>query len=829
MAVPILAIVAGVGLLALAAGGGKKKKDGFEGVVDQFQDPSLPPNVWATQKKLIMGAGNPAQAQALAGLFFQAGSMKPAQGALVRGFMAMSTPERPIPLQEALRQSAGKLVEFSRAFLDPAIADGDTPLAQEARQALANLGDPKALTDLGAKLARAGFYRSAKLVLAKGQLVNFAASMGNKPVPDTIFTTAASQAQAVLERLQQTGQGPKPGSREEALAKLVQGVAKRLDPKLPPEVRKVVLDLLLKSKDVAKLRQAYRETVGQGYGRTATVLLEKALILEGTPPVEARQKAELAVSRILGMKPPKPKQAGSVQPVSPTNPGTAAPTDKPPTGPRPLPANLDKLKTEAAASRDRARISHVAQVLKTKGFPAHAEELLKLLKTIPAKPPAPPVVNAITKVEPKMPPAMAVELAKELETEKNPDKLEARATKLRAAGYKNAGALFEAAAVKIRAAHAVASGAQTAAAIVKPPAPAPAPAPKPAPRPPPLPGTAAELAVRMVKNLLTHPRKGSEDENLVRSFQTRSGANITRDGKYGVQTALVAGKYVMNIPPPRYFSSSKGTPQSQAQKYRGFLERYAAAKQAEGQLGEAAMFRMSAARPVGGLPQAAAVGTPTPRGTLRLPPGTYLTSIQEPPEHPLLRPVAPPAPPPPETILTSTTSPGQPRPTPSPAPAPMPKPKPTPETSPLLKAAEEMARHLLTKPKKGTEDRILVEAFQREAKLGTDGKYGPGTAKRLGAVVSNVPIVMYWPRGSTSKAVLAYRQALEALARKAESAGNYTRAALLRMSAARERGQGGIAGYVAPTKPRPTSTPDGPLVYQADAMMDDLGAVRATA
>ena len=88
--------------------------------------------------------------------------------------------------------------------------------------------------------------------------------------------------------------------------------------------------------------------------------------------------------------------------------------------------------------------------------------------------------------------------------------------------------------------------------------------------------------------------------------------------------------------------------------------------------------------------------------------------------------------------------------------------------------------------------------FQSKAGLVTDGKPGPGTLKALvtKGSVCDLPLVFYWPRAATSRTVLAYRRDLNAMADKVSAAGNSTCANELRASAARERGQGGVAGYV---------------------------------
>jgi len=64
--------------------------------------------------------------------------------------------------------------------------------------------------------------------------------------------------------------------------------------------------------------------------------------------------------------------------------------------------------------------------------------------------------------------------------------------------------------------------------------------------------------------------------------------------------------------------------------------------------------------------------------------------------------------------------------------------------------------------------------------------------------VSDVPIVMFWPRSATLSNVDAYRQDLLQLADAAAAAGRAQRATLLAQSANREKGQGGVVRVRAP-------------------------------
>lgn len=134
---------------------------------------------------------------------------------------------------------------------------------------------------------------------------------------------------------------------------------------------------------------------------------------------------------------------------------------------------------------------------------------------------------------------------------------------------------------------------------------------------------------------------------------------------------------------------------------------------------------------------------------------------------------------------------------------------PVPQKLPAQKsaveiAADNMVTHLrqiqdkyqTVKLAKGKQDTALVSKFQTLAGLKADGKPGPGTliAAAKAGVGQVLPLVMYWPVSANAQSVYAYRTAIEDVAAKADAAGDTMRAAALRQSAARERGQAGIVG-----------------------------------
>jgi hypothetical protein len=133
---------------------------------------------------------------------------------------------------------------------------------------------------------------------------------------------------------------------------------------------------------------------------------------------------------------------------------------------------------------------------------------------------------------------------------------------------------------------------------------------------------------------------------------------------------------------------------------------------------------------------------------------------------------------------------------------PEPQPAPPPKT-PVQQAAEKMGAHLKSVQRrdgmpgaKGSEDTSIVARFQSMAGLGADGKAGPGTlGKAVTLGLGNIPLVMYWPRGSSRSSVQIYRDTLRRLAGEAEAQGHKELANEIRMAANNETGQGGIAEY----------------------------------
>lgn len=133
---------------------------------------------------------------------------------------------------------------------------------------------------------------------------------------------------------------------------------------------------------------------------------------------------------------------------------------------------------------------------------------------------------------------------------------------------------------------------------------------------------------------------------------------------------------------------------------------------------------------------------------------------------------------------------------------PIPQPVPR-QLSAVERLARDMASNLAATQSrfglKGAKTRFdvsLVKRFQSATgATKPDGKPGPNTfILAAGKGATALPFVMFWPRRATAKTVLAYRGALSQIADKYQALGRAPEANQLRMTAARERGQGGIGG-----------------------------------
>ena len=77
-----------------------------------------------------------------------------------------------------------------------------------------------------------------------------------------------------------------------------------------------------------------------------------------------------------------------------------------------------------------------------------------------------------------------------------------------------------------------------------------------------------------------------------------------------------------------------------------------------------------------------------------------------------------------------------------------------------------------------------VQVFQKARGLTADAKFGPGTALAAAAEIGTLPLIRFWPLGSTKAKLLEnYKAALLELANKSPDPNH---AQQLRLSAARE-------------------------------------------
>ena len=81
------------------------------------------------------------------------------------------------------------------------------------------------------------------------------------------------------------------------------------------------------------------------------------------------------------------------------------------------------------------------------------------------------------------------------------------------------------------------------------------------------------------------------------------------------------------------------------------------------------------------------------------------------------------------------------------------------------------------------EDKSLVQRFQSQEGIGTDGTYGPTSAEHVARYVSDVPPPFYWRKGAGQRDLGTYRSNIETLALEADQLGNSDRATRLRQSA----------------------------------------------
>ena len=406
-------------------------------------------------------------------------------------------------------------------------------------------------------------------------------------------------------------------------------------------------------------------------------------------------------------------------------------------------------------------------------------------KMIPTPPPAaqPPAI-------PGLPKEVTDAIARAIELERAPEKLEALAAALKtyppSAERDHLLAILQALIVQVKTAQAVANAATDVEQYVKSPGQPTGSPPAPTPLPStPLP-TVTLLGTRVLKLGTSGPDVaewqailgqkgyavgtidglfGSNTDAATRAFQKDRG--LTVDGAVGPNTIAAsrganaaAPSTPVIVLPSSARVLSKGMNGADVAAWQGVLKASGYAVTVDGQFGPATEAATMDWQSRHGLPADGKVGPQT------------LSRVGTPPDAPLMVPS-------------------------SPVPQPLPVAK-----SPREIAAEAAAIHLIelqrkygVKASKGKEDLGIVKRFQKEAGLSQDGKAGPGTLVAIAqSGQGTLPKVMYWPSaGTKAKDLPKYRNDLEAVARAAELNGYATLAAQIRASAAAEQGEAGLA------------------------------------
>lgn len=307
---------------------------------------------------------------------------------------------------------------------------------------------------------------------------------------------------------------------------------------------------------------------------------------------------------------------GSTPPSLPFPPGPSQ------TQPTQLPPNLQQIVANALAANTPPALTAAAFAVEQFGFTELGAELRRRANQAAQSVPRPPPVQT----DSGMPPDLAAEVARQLQLQADPTKLEALSQELRKRGFTAAADLLDAKAKQLRAAIDGNQVMQTIDTILsspgipqpRPPGPGPSPAPgippsildippmvavPPFPIPQPLPAEKSPnqlAAENMVRNLLAvltrvagnvKTAKGKEDKTLVKKFQASEG-DPKPDGLYGPGTAIKAAKYVGALPPVFYWpkSATKAT----VAKYQHDLLAMAQQAASAGDLGRSAALNASA-------------------------------------------------------------------------------------------------------------------------------------------------------------------------------------------------------------------------------------------
>jgi hypothetical protein len=343
--------------------------------------------------------------------------------------------------------------------------------------------------------------------------------------------------------------------------------------------------------DPGTLEQVASQLEAQGYREQPRLLRVQAAAL--------RQASLVPAWALTSASSP-----GFVPAMPSASPTVAAPTLSP---------DLQKMVADAIQNGTAPVLTSTAFVLEKAGFQAAADALRQRAKQAAASVPPPAsqdLPNA--SLDPTMPADLALQVARQLQLQGDPNVLEQLVTELRKRGFNNTADQVEAKAQQIRTmldaartmhdinnefnlpgttptqpgtTPAPVSPALPGAApvaqfpldvIVTPPGPIPVPS-TPQPQQPAQEKSKSQILAEALSGSLNDllARYGSvpkarykEDKGLVQRFQSQEG--LTADGTYGPTTAAHVGRYVADVPPPFYWP--KGAGQRDLSNYRSDLQ-----------------------------------------------------------------------------------------------------------------------------------------------------------------------------------------------------------------------------------------------------------------
>lgn len=389
---------------------------------------------------------------------------------------------------------------------------------------------------------------------------------------------------------------------------------------LPQELRQLVA-LAQSTNEPTMLDQVAARLEAAGYRDQARVLRAQA--------EELRRRQPPAMT-------PSPAPTPPPLPTAPETPRSVPSPPQPQPQAPAMSQELQQMVLGAVANGSPAVLTSTAYVVERAGFPQVAEELRRRAKEAAAAvPPPAPLDRPDVALDPNMPADLALEIARHLQLQGDPNVLDALARQMRSRGFNNTADQLEAKATQIRAAldaartmkeidqefkspgvaqtplSAPATAAQPSAPgagatevpltiTASPPAPLSVPS-APQPQPPPTEKSKAQILGEAVSTNLhdvldrygsVRAARGHEDKALVQRFQSQQ--RLKTDGLYGPISAQNLALYVSDVPPPFYWR--KGATQADLSKYRTNIETLALDAEQLGNVDRAEQLRASAAR-----------------------------------------------------------------------------------------------------------------------------------------------------------------------------------------------------------------------------------------